>query len=136
MNDPALGRKLSDILGRGRDSLAAARIIFEQGLYADAVSRAYYAAFHAIVALLTAHGSEVSSHAAVKTAFHRDYVRTGILGKELGRMFERLFDDRQLGDYSYDSDWTVGRVTDNLEAAENLLTKIEDYLRAHGHLPP
>src|SRR3990172_13044624 len=98
MSDPDLSLKLADMLARGRDSLMAARAIFGQALYADTVSRAYYAAFHAVVALLTAYGKAASSHAMVKATLHKDFVRTGLIGKELGRSFERLrSEERRVG---------------------------------------
>ena len=134
MSDPELGRKLLDILARGYDSLTAGRTLLNQGLYADAVSRAYYAAFHAVVALLTAYGKSASSHAVVKATFHRDFVRTGLLNKDLGRSFERLSDDRQLGDYSYQANWSMERVVSDLDAADALLNSIETYLKQQGSL--
>jgi len=134
MSRQELGRKLADILARARDSSIAGRALFGQGLYADAVSRAYYAAFHAAIALLTAHGKTISSHAVVKATFHKDFVRTGVFNKESGRSFERLFDDRQLGDYSYDAEWTVDRVAHDLDAADTLIDEIERHLKRQGYL--
>jgi hypothetical protein len=134
MSAPGLSQKLADIIARARDSSTAARAIFGQGLYADAVSRAYYAAYHAVVALHTAYGKAVSSHAVVKASFHKDFVKTRVFGKESGRSFERLFDDRQLGDYSYDVEWTVDRVLHNLDAADALIGEIEQHLKDHGYL--
>lgn len=135
MSETELSLKLHDILARGHEALAAGRVVANEDLYPDAVSRAYYAAYHAVVALLTAHGKVVSSHAMLKSVFHRDFIRAGLLSKELGRSFERLSDDRQLGDYSYQASWTRERVQSDLDAAESLLGSIEQYLRQNNYLP-
>jgi uncharacterized protein (UPF0332 family) len=64
-----------------------------------AVNRAYYAAFYAASALLLRDGHRFVKHSAVRSALHRHYVKTGIVKPEWGRIFDRLLDSRQRGDY-------------------------------------
>ena len=61
-------------LARARRSLKAAETLVEQSLFEDAVSRAYYAMFYAVKALLIKDDLPVSSkHSAVVAAFGREY---------------------------------------------------------------
>ena len=59
-------------LSRGEKSLQAAEALLALGLFSDAVSRAYYAAFHHACALLLVEGAEPRTHAGVRG--HRAFV--------------------------------------------------------------
>lgn len=45
----------------------------------------------------TGHAS--SKHAGVRSLFNQHFVKTGIIGKELGALYNELFEARQEGDY-------------------------------------
>jgi uncharacterized protein (UPF0332 family) len=51
---------------RARESLRAAETLTRDGLYADAISRAYYAILHAAKAGLHIHDVAAESHPAVR----------------------------------------------------------------------
>jgi len=65
----------------------------------DAASRAYYAAFHAVSAALVLRGQTFTRHSAVRSAVHRDLVKTGIWSVDLGADFDTLWELRDMGDY-------------------------------------
>ena len=44
-------------------------------------------------------GHAASKHSGVRALFNRHYVKPGIVTKENGRLYNRLFDLRQEGDY-------------------------------------
>lgn len=64
-----------------------------------AASRAYYAAFYAVSALLALEGRSFSKHTAVERSVHRDLVRTGTWPQEVGAAFSWLVTLRATGDY-------------------------------------
>jgi uncharacterized protein (UPF0332 family) len=64
-----------------------------------AANRAYFAAFHAVTALLALEGTTYVRHSAVRSAVHRDMVRTGRWSVELGESYDMLFELRHVGDY-------------------------------------
>lgn len=84
---------------QSRDKLAVARHLHEQGNYDDAVSRAYYAVFHAATLLLYCAGLEFSSHAQLIGAFNREFIRTRLIDPTTGAAFRDLFELRQGADY-------------------------------------
>ena len=73
----------------------------EAEAWGDAASRAYYSAFHAVSAALLSLGQSYSSHAQVLGAFNREFVRTGKVPPDFTRILNRLFEDRQTGDYEF-----------------------------------
>jgi len=46
----------NELLNKAKDSLNSAQILFDNGLYDDCVSRAYYAAFRAAIVALADQG--------------------------------------------------------------------------------
>lgn len=62
---------------RARESLRAAQTLTRDGLYADAISRAYYAILHAAKAGLHVHDVAAESHPAVRRMFGLHLVRPG-----------------------------------------------------------
>jgi len=87
-------------LRRAYRSLKAAETLVEQGLYEDAVSRAYYAMFYAANALLIKDGFHVSGkHSAVVAAFGREYAKNGKIDPRYHQMLIQDFEWRQKADY-------------------------------------
>jgi uncharacterized protein (UPF0332 family) len=62
-------------------------------------NRLYYACFYAVIALLEKHGYTSSKHSGVKSIFNKNFVKTGLISKEQGELYNNLFDSRQEGDY-------------------------------------
>lgn len=65
----------------------------------SAASRAYYAAFHAVTAVLALCNQEYSKHSAIRAALHRDLIKTGGWSEDLGSDYDYLMDLRETGDY-------------------------------------
>jgi uncharacterized protein (UPF0332 family) len=88
------------LLAKSNRTLEAARSVIEIGFFDDASSRAYYAAFHATSAALASRGLFFSSHGQVLGAFNREFVKPGLSPAEAFQKIRRLFEHRQVGDYS------------------------------------
>ena len=84
---------------RADETLMEARLLTKEGYYNAAFNRLYYACFYAALALLVKHGITTSTHAGVKTMPGLHFVSKGLLEKEQGKTFSRLFEIRHSGDY-------------------------------------
>lgn len=62
---------------RARDAQRAAETLTRDGLYADAISRAYYAILHAAKAALHVHDIAAERHPAVRRMFGLHLVKPG-----------------------------------------------------------
>ena len=120
--------QINKILEKARSELALARLAWDNEFFNGASSRAYYAVFHALKALLLSRQLSVSKHSAVLSAFHRDFIKTKIFPEPFGRTADRLFNDRMLGDYSYDREISKSQAEADVESASQILKAIEDYL--------
>ena len=76
-----------------------ADVLTREGYYNAAANRLYYACFYATLALLVANNISTSSHTGVKTMLGLHFVSKGLLSKEHGKTFSRLFEIRHSGDY-------------------------------------
>jgi uncharacterized protein (UPF0332 family) len=83
-------------LDRCREELAAARLLADKGFEAQAVSRAYFVAETALLAL----GETRSKHSGVISAFVNRLVRGGDLEDGTGRSLRSLFERRNEADHS------------------------------------
>jgi hypothetical protein len=97
---PVAFEVLQAMVRKACQKLASARKDFDSGLFDDSVSRAYYATFHAVSAVLAAHGLSFSSHAQTLDAFNRELVKTGVFPPDSFRKLQRLLEDRHVADYS------------------------------------
>ncbi len=86
-------------LQRATETLEEARLMKKVGHWNTCANRLYYAAFYAVSALLVRDGHTSSKHSGVKALFNRHYVKPGKVTKESGRLYNRLSDLRQEGDY-------------------------------------
>ena len=81
------------------EKLLAAKTLFENGFYGDAVSRAYYAMSFATRALLSKKDSYPMTHRDLISQFGLLFVKEGEFKKELFDLLTRAQEDREEADY-------------------------------------
>lgn len=84
---------------KAKEALASAQSELKANRLSFAMNRAYYACFYAVSSLLLKDGRKFSKHSGVRSALHEHLVKRGLLSKELGKSYDRLFESRQEGDY-------------------------------------
>ncbi len=101
----------------GDDALRAAEALVALQLYNDAVSRAYYAAFHYARALLLLDGLEPKTHRGVFALLERHFEATGRLSRDALSRFARLQTFRGLADYDSRDRLSAERATEEVASA-------------------
>ena len=121
-------QNIKEFFNKARRKLKNAKEDIMLGDYEDAASRAYYAAFHSISAVLFEMNLVFSSHSQTIGAFNRELVKKNIFPENFPLLINKLFEDRQIGDYSVsliiDEDTARRCVND----AETILKACEEYL--------
>lgn len=84
---------------KAEEALESARSEYSQSRLAFCANRLYYAAFYAVSAVLAARGLKYGKHSAVRSAFHRDLVKTGLVDLKYSGLYDHLFYNRQEADY-------------------------------------
>ena len=86
-------------LETSKDTLKSAKILYEAGEYKGANNRAYYAIFHAINAIHALSGKAYKRHKDTIGNFNREYVKTEIFSREIGRKIGEAEEIRHASDY-------------------------------------
>jgi uncharacterized protein len=84
---------------RAVESYEEALILADNKRWNAVVNRLYYSCFYAVVALLLKNNIETQTHDGARTQFGLNFVKPGIIETKYGKLFSKLFDYRQKGDY-------------------------------------
>jgi uncharacterized protein (UPF0332 family) len=113
---------------KAKNTFSEISLLISNDLWHTAANRLYYACYYAVGALLLQNGIEAHTHHGVINQMGLYFVRTGILSVEQGKLYQRLFELRQTGDYS---DWIVideKDINPLVEKAANFIQEIEKIL--------
>lgn len=121
---------MSDLVERAHQAVRDARILLEADSPQGAISRAYYAMFHAARAALRAIDPELErakTHATVLRRFSRHVVVEHAQAAELGRQLRKAFELRQSADYD-GPDVSKAQAQMAVESAEQFLGELIEFI--------
>jgi uncharacterized protein (UPF0332 family) len=122
-------RNIEDEIARADEAMRAAEALLSLRLFKDAVSRAYYAVFHAIRAVLLSRGIEPKTHAGAIHLLNVHLVRDGVLPASHNRLLAGLQRARELADYdaavTFDADDAARYLSDARAFTTELTTLLE-----------
>jgi len=104
-------------------SIQSAKLLLATDPDASA-SRAYYAAFYAVSALLVLQEKSYSKHSAIEAAVHRDLVKPGIWPVNLGSDYSSLLATRIIGDYDMSEHVSADQAENAIQAAQRILLAV------------
>ena len=125
-------------LEQAEQTLEEASVLANVSLLRGAVNRAYYAMFYATLALLATRRLGTSKHSSVLALFDREFIKAGLLPKELSRSLRNAFDLRQEQDYRDYSELSAldeETVRIALTDAQNFVDTVNSFLIDNGYLP-
>jgi uncharacterized protein len=115
-------------------ALTAAKVLANVGLWDDAISRCYYAAFHAATAALFSLGLQARTHAGTHDLFFEHFVRTGPLSRRATKDFAALQRFREQADYSTPIRFDTETAAEEIARATQFLDEVSSVLRGRGFL--
>lgn len=115
-------------LRKADESIHAAKVLLGNQLYADALSKIYYAAFHAIGALLIQKDLNPKTHSGVKSLFHKEFIFTGIIDKNFAELFDTLLAKRFEADYEAFAFINEEKIPFQLQQTQELIDIIKEKL--------
>jgi uncharacterized protein (UPF0332 family) len=112
-------------LERAEEKLRSANILFENNMFADAISEAYYAMFHAAKSLLALKDIYPKTHTGVVSQFGLQFVNEGFIEELYGKSFAKAQTKREKADYDIYYEPSEEEAESILEDAENFLERIK-----------
>lgn len=88
-------------------------------------SRLYYAVYHMAQALLLDKGLSAKTHAGTIHIIGQQFISVGLIDKTYGRLFSRLYELRQSGDYDNMFDATEEEVMPYFIQIEKFINEME-----------
>lgn len=82
-----------------KEALKSARILLDAEEYKGANNRAYYAIFHAVNSVHALNGKSYKRHKDEISNFNKEYVKTEIFPREMGRKIGEAVEIRHASDY-------------------------------------
>lgn len=115
-------------ISRSKETISEVQELIKLKYYNTAVNRIYYACFYAVNALLLKNDLKAKTHDGVRQMFGLHFVKTGIVSKEMGRIFTRLYTKREAGDYDDFILYDKETVEDLIALAKDFIQGIEKIL--------
>lgn len=115
-------------LKKARETYEEIGILIDANRLNGAANRMYYAVFHAICALLINDGHQVTTHKGSHALFSLHYIKTGILPKEYGQLYNQLQTMREESDYNCAYDVEIDELQHRLDPAKKLIDDIEKWV--------
>ena len=84
---------------KAKDTLAEAEGIATLGYWNAVANRLYYACFYMTSALLIKNNHIAQTHSGAIHLFGLNFIKTELISKEAGKIYSKLFEIRQTGDY-------------------------------------
>ncbi|MCD8048904.1 MAG: HEPN domain-containing protein [Clostridia bacterium] len=114
-------------LDSAKDCLETAKILMDLGKFKSANNRSYYSILNAINAVHALNGVAYKRHKDVIANFNRDYIKTEIFPKVLGRKIAEAEEIRHASDYDDFYIALKDEADEQIATAEELLRLVEDY---------
>lgn len=114
-------------LENAKSDLKSAKILFAAEEYKAANNRAYYAIFHSLNAVHALSGAPYKRHKDAIGYFNKDYVKTGIFPREIGRKIGEAEEIRHASDYD---DFYIASKEESerqIAVAEEFICLVEKY---------
>lgn len=110
-----------------KEDLKSAKILRDASCFKGANNRAYYAIFHAINAIHALNGVAYKKHKDAIANFNKEYVKTEIFPKEIGRKIAGVEEIRHASDYDDFYIATRDEVDEQISIAEEFIKMVEVY---------
>jgi uncharacterized protein len=85
---------------RATELFEDAQLLAQNKRWKSCINRLYYSSFQLVNAVLYRKAITARTHNGLKTKFFEEYIKTGIISAEYGKLYSRLIDWRQESDYS------------------------------------
>jgi uncharacterized protein (UPF0332 family) len=111
------------------DTIEVVDILIINKKYSAAVNRTYYGIFYSLLALALKFDFESSKHQQLIGWFNKEFIQTGKVEKNYGRVLRKAYENRTTGDYDTFIEFEKNDVVQLFEEMKQFIVRIEKLLR-------
>ncbi len=115
-------------LEKANSMLLQTGMSIENKMWDLTANRLYYAAFHAVCALLIHNGIHVGTHKGAQVMFNKEFVQKGEMSVADNHLFSRLQQLREEGDYNCYIETTKEEIMPYVESTREFIVKISNLI--------
>jgi uncharacterized protein (UPF0332 family) len=120
-------------LEQARDTIEVVDLLIANDKLSSAVNRIYYGMFYSLLALGLQFNFETSKHQKLIGWFNKEFIFTGLIEKEFGRMLRDAFENRTSGDYDSFVVFDLSEVLLLFTDMKSFIEQIEVFIRSSGN---
>jgi len=113
------------LIEKAESKLVSAKILFEKGIFDDAISRAYYCMYYAAKAILSLKDKYPRTHRGLVSQFGLEFVKEGIIEEYYARAITVAHERRERADYDIYYYPSKEEAESIIEDAERFLERIK-----------
>jgi uncharacterized protein len=117
---------------RAQQALGSAELLTREGYHADAVSRTYYAVFHAAKAALHVQDVTADTHSGVRRMFGLHLIKPGEIEPQWATPLGETLDERQAADYDPEVSFSAKEARAACREARAFVGRVRRYLLDKG----
>ena len=111
-----------------KSDIKAAEILLDAGEYRSSNNRAYYGIYHAISAIHALDGNAYKKHKDALANFNKQYVKTEVFPRSIGRRISEAAEIRHASDYDDFYIATKAEAEEQIATARELLELVQGYV--------
>jgi len=115
-------------INQAQETVKEVEFQVRNGYLAIAVNRIYYGMFYLLLALSLKYGFKTSKHNQLMGWFNREFIKTGKISKNAGRIVVQAFGDRTDSDYGLFVKFNEEEVMTKLEDMKLFINEVTDFL--------
>lgn len=115
-------------LDRAKQEQSTAELLYKENKLLAANNRAYYSIFYAIRAVLAMEKIDFKRHKDVLAYFNKNYVKTEIFPRQIGRKIVLASKVREDSDYDEEYEPSSETTFLQIQTAKELIELVEEYL--------
>lgn len=115
-------------LEAAKSDIKSAKILLEVGEFRGANNRAYYGIYHAVSAIHALDGNAYKRHKDAVANFNKNYIKTKIFPRTLGRKIAEAEEIRHASDYDDFYIATREEAEEQITTAEELVVQVQKYV--------
>ena len=115
-------------LEAAKSDIKSAKIALEAGEFRGANNRAYYGIYHAVSVIHALDGNAYKRHKDALANFNKNYIKTEIFPRTLGRKIAEAEEIRHASDYDDFYIATREEAEEQITTAEELVVQVQKYV--------